>query len=295
MALSLAACSPAALLAILPVSRETSGQEAPVVEVVEPAVESPEEGAAGGLGDAPMTLPALFGPVWSWVRTDSPDGELLVEGPERYTLQLLEDGTYNARLDCNTMSGAYTLEEGKLRLEPGAMTLMMCAEGSQSDAFLNQLLAAVALSYDEAGVHIELAENAGTMHLVFNDVATAEDLIVTPALEDLLGVEWWWMGTTTAETEMGLPLSGDYTLVFNADGTFSARADCNQVNGTYTLDGGSLQITPAAMTRALCAEGSLSEEFVRQLSAAAIVFMTGSDLHIDMIYDSGTLHFHPAE
>ena len=28
-----------------------------------------------------------------------------------------------------------------------------------------------------------------------------------------------------------------YTITFNDDGTFNAQADCNQVGGTYTIQG----------------------------------------------------------
>jgi hypothetical protein len=42
---------------------------------------------------------------------------------------------------------------------------------------------------------------------------------------------------------------------------------------------------------AACPEGSLEDEFVRGLTAAAIYFIKDGDLYIDLKYDSGTMRF----
>jgi len=42
---------------------------------------------------------------------------------------------------------------------------------------------------------------------------------------------------------------------------------------------------------AACPEGSLEDEFVRELSGAAIYFMKDGDLFINLKYDSGTMGF----
>jgi hypothetical protein len=42
---------------------------------------------------------------------------------------------------------------------------------------------------------------------------------------------------------------------------------------------------------AACPEGSLEDEFVRGLSAAAIYFIKDGDLYIDLKYDTGTMRF----
>ena len=48
----------------------------------------------------------------------------------------------------------------------------------------------------------------------------------------------------------------NYTIEFKSDGTFNAKADCNQLSGTYTTTGsGGLTIVPGPMTLAVCPRG----------------------------------------
>src|SRR5262245_10228162 len=44
----------------------------------------------------------------------------------------------------------------------------------------------------------------------------------------------------------------DYTITFNTDGTYSGKAACNQIAGTYKTSGDSLTITAGASTLAFC-------------------------------------------
>lgn len=85
----------------------------------------------------------------------------------------------------------------------------------------------------------------------------------------------------------------NYTVQFREDGTLNVKADCNQKGGIYKYSPEekrlSIEITHSTM--AACPEGSLEDEFVRGLSGAAIYFMHGGDLYIDMKYDSGTMRF----
>ena len=48
----------------------------------------------------------------------------------------------------------------------------------------------------------------------------------------------------------------NYTITFNTDGTFNAKADCNQLSGTYTTTGtGGITIELGPMTMAMCPKG----------------------------------------
>ena len=82
-----------------------------------------------------------------------------------------------------------------------------------------------------------------------------------------------------------------YTIKLLPDGQFQFTADCNTGRGTYTLQGGQLGFEIGPMTRAACPPGSLSDEFIEELQAAAIYFVEGGELYIDLIYDSGTMRF----
>jgi len=82
-----------------------------------------------------------------------------------------------------------------------------------------------------------------------------------------------------------------YTIEFLADGTYSAKADCNMLSGTYTTTAsGGLTILLGPMTRALCPEGSLSDQYVAALgNARSYAIATGQLTITDS--DDGTLQF----
>jgi heat shock protein HslJ len=83
----------------------------------------------------------------------------------------------------------------------------------------------------------------------------------------------------------------DYTIQFNDDGTFNAKADCNNLNGTYTTtSSGGLTIGPIATTLAACPEGSFAPQYVAGLGNAASYTIADDQLTITLV-DGGTLVF----
>ena len=85
--------------------------------------------------------PEMVGVVWEWVKFLGGDGTtIIVEEPEKYTLELLPDGQVRAQADCNVASGTYTLDAASgLTLELGATTLAQCPPDSLSDDYLEML------------------------------------------------------------------------------------------------------------------------------------------------------------
>ena len=83
-----------------------------------------------------------------------------------------------------------------------------------------------------------------------------------------------------------------YTATFADDGDLSVRADCNQCNGSYRLEGTMLEISPLACTRAFCGPDSFFDEYTMALTAATTFSRSGDELRID--YDGGTLVFRAA-
>jgi heat shock protein HslJ len=81
------------------------------------------------------------------------------------------------------------------------------------------------------------------------------------------GVLWQWTGTLENAPKhlSAVPDPQSYLLTLNDDGTFNATADCNQLNGTYTLSGSKLTLSPGAMTMAHCGPHSLSDMYVSLL------------------------------
>src|SRR4051794_38442574 len=83
----------------------------------------------------------------------------------------------------------------------------------------------------------------------------------------------------------------NYTIEFKADGTYNAKADCNNVQGTYTTTpAGGLTIVLGLSTLVACPEGSLSSQYVTGLGNAASYAVAAGQLTITL-KDQGTLVF----
>jgi heat shock protein HslJ len=100
--------------------------------------------------------------------------------------------------------------------------------------------------------------------------------------------------TTVAPAFQGVVPAADqanYTLTFNSDGTFSAKADCNQVAGSYTTSGSNgITIVPGPSTLVACPEGSFGGQYVASLSQAKTWSMANNQLTLTLA-DGGTLVF----
>ena len=112
---------------------------------------------------------------------------------------------------------------------------------------------------------------------------------------DLTGKTWM----LTAITEKVPAFQGvvpdadqaNYTIEFKSDGTFAAKADCNQVSGTYTTtSAGGLTIVLGPSTMAACAPTSLAPQYVTGLGNAASYAVANGQLTITL-KDEGTLVF----
>jgi heat shock protein HslJ len=82
---------------------------------------------------------------------------------------------------------------------------------------------------------------------------------------------------------------GDYTVFFMEGGKVAIQADCNQVLGSYTADGGSLTIVLGPSTLVACPEGSLADPFLANLAAADVYFFEDDKLFIGLTMDRGTM------
>ena len=84
-----------------------------------------------------------------------------------------------------------------------------------------------------------------------------------------------------------------YTIQFRADGTFTAQADCNTVNGTYspsdpTGSSGNVDLTPGPATIKACSEGSYGDLYITAISNTTSFAIAGESLTLNLA-DSGTL------
>jgi len=87
------------------------------------------------------TQSEIVGVVWKWVKFLGGDGEtIIVDDPDKYTLELLPDGQVRIQADCNSATGTYVLDgSAGLTMELGPTTLAECVSGSRYDGYLEML------------------------------------------------------------------------------------------------------------------------------------------------------------
>jgi heat shock protein HslJ len=116
-------------------------------------------------------------------------------------------------------------------------------------------------------------------------VADAGDATLTVGI-------WLWQGTQRGGEPAIVPDAPErYTLEFQPGGRVSVRADCNRGSGSYTLNGASLTFGPLALTRAMCAPGSLDVEFLRGLTATSTHRNNGRELVLMFAGNAGSMRF----
>jgi heat shock protein HslJ len=253
-----------------------------LVEVASEVIGSAEETSAA-------EIPAeLLGTVWQWQQyVDMAGiGDITVDDPAKYTLKFLSDGTYQVVADCNRSGGRYVVDDSSLILEPGPTTLAECGPDSLYSQFLSRLGDVVTFVLEDGKLFLNLKMDAG-------DVVFASETEAGAPGIDITGIVWKWEGTTTPIGVTAVDDPDKYTIELLPDGQFRFTADCNTGSGTYTLDGGHISFEFGPMTLAACPPGSLSDQFIQDLSAAAIYFVEGDNLFIDLIFDSGTMRFAP--
>ena len=146
----------------------------------------------------------------------------------------------------------------------------------------------------DAPVGLKLPDNQGWVSAQFIAAQNAENVpvIPAPAVEPpLTGITWNWVSETDPAGVTTVDNPSSYTVLFNEGGTANIKADCNNVAANYTTDGGSISITLGPSTLAACAPGSLDQQFLADLSSAAVYFFEEGDLFIDTKADGGTMRF----
>ena len=93
----------------------------------------------------------------------------------------------------------------------------------------------------------------------------------TPApTNSITGIVWQWTSVTNQTTKQTttVPTPENYTIIFNADGTLTGKADCNSFSGTYSqANGFTIKLGPSTM--AYCGETSLDQQYLQLLSSVA--------------------------
>jgi heat shock protein HslJ len=93
----------------------------------------------------------------------------------------------------------------------------------------------------------------------------------TPAPSNTItDIVWQWTSVTNQTTQetTTVPTPESYTIIFNADGTLTGKADCNSFSGTYSqANGFSIKLGPSTM--AYCGEASMDQQYLQLLGSVA--------------------------
>jgi heat shock protein HslJ len=224
----------------------------------------------------------IVGTVWKWERFDdtADQNNIIVDNPDKYTLELRPDGTYQVKADCNLSGGGYILEGNSLTLQPGPTTLAECEPGSLYDEYLARLGEVVTFALDED-------------KLVLNLKADAGDMVFTKGEGKITGITWQWTGLVETEpaAQSLVPDPENYTLTLRPDGTCEVKADCNIVGGSYVLEGDALTIELGPSTMAYCGDDSLDQQYLKLLANVDSYAIEDGRLVMELKASAGRMTF----
>jgi heat shock protein HslJ len=108
----------------------------------------------------------------------------------------------------------------------------------------------------------------------------------------LTGTNWQWTASTekVPANQSVVPDPENYTVEFKSDGTYSMKADCNQVSGSYTTSGSSLTIQPGASTLVACGDDSQSDYYLTRIFLTTSYAIANDQLVLTQS-DEGTMTF----
>jgi heat shock protein HslJ len=138
---------------------------------------------------------------------------------------------------------------------------------------------------------------AGLAALALVSAAPAFAQEGTPqAANDLTTFVWELTELQTGPNSSATPDDpAHYTISFNDDGTVGIVADCNVGSGSYTIDGDKIAIEMGPMTLVACPEGSLSDQWIKDLAQAATFSLNDAgELVLNLPADAGFIRLAPS-
>jgi heat shock protein HslJ len=280
VALALAACGAPPAPAAPTAAPEQATPAAPATQPTE-AAQPPAAQPPATSGSAQQ----LIGKVWQWTKTTYNDDRTIdVPTPASYTIEFMADGTAAIKADCNNVLGTYMADASNMTITLGPSTLAMCPPGSLDTEYLKELGEVAQYLVQGETLTLNFKMDSGGMTFVPATAAAAQPAQpggpqAMPG-QDLGGKTWQWVTTKLNDGQTMTPSNpADYTIEFSmVDGRVNIKADCNNATGEFMTDGQSLQIMIGGITRAMCPPGSLSEEFLKELSEVNSYTVQGDTL-----------------
>lgn len=197
-----------------------------------------------------------------------------------YWVQFLPDGGFAFRADCNGGFGSYTIDGSNVTLGPLGTTLMLCPEGGQGDAFVQDLSQVTNWSIDQSEASDQLVLG----------LADGRSLTFAPSLS---GVVWQWSETQMMDGTVITPNNPEnYYLSFNDDGSVVGQIDCNRAAGSYETDGNQITMM-LATTKMYCGDDSQDTAYALALAQVTSFVIRDGKLALAMPMDSGIVIYTP--
>jgi heat shock protein HslJ len=273
------------LLISLPLLLAACGVAAPSTQ--QPPTQSPTQSPPT---NAPQTPAPPTDPPTDQPNDDPLDGKVyisvdltgatLVPGT---TIRLaLQDGQLTAQAGCNTMSGGYSVVDGKLVADgPWATTEIGCDPARQAqDQWLANFLSS-GPTVDAEDDRVTLTSGDAAIELLDREVAE-------PDLQ-LGGQTWTLNSIITGDAVSSVPAGVTATLEFNDDGTVAFQSGCNSGGGSYAVEGTTVTFSNLVTTEMACADPQSEVEaaFLAVLGADVNEFTIESDQLTLTAGDSG--------
>jgi len=207
----------------------------------------------------------LEGPTWQLTAVMDESGALNDTPAGVEATALFEAGWVGGSSGCNRYNASYTLDGDSLTIMPCPMTMMACPEPQMTveRQFMTALSATTAYQI-----------NGNQLILLNADSQTVAAFVVqVPA--SLTGVEWVATGYNNGRGGVvSILIDTRITALFGEDGRLNGSAGCNNYMTSFTVDGETISIAPAATTRKMCAEDVMQQE--RDYLAALLMAETFS-------------------
>jgi len=133
--------------------------------------------------------------------------------------------------------------------------------------------------------------------LILLCVAGCAKLAPPASVGDLAGTSWQLISFRGGDDTVLVPDDkAKYTLAFAADGSLSARIDCNRGRGTWKASPPSqLELSLLALTRAMCPPHSLHDRIVKQWPFVRSYVIKDGRLFLSLMADGGIYEFEPLD
>ena len=128
-------------------------------------------------------------------------------------------------------------------------------------------------------------------------VAGCAKLAPPASMGDLAGTSWQLVSFRGGDDTVLVPDDkARYTLAFAADGTLSARIDCNRGRGAWKASPPNrLELSLLALTRAMCPPQSLHDRIVKQLPFVRSYVIRDGRLFLSLMADGGIYELEPSD